>query len=65
MIEGIECEGYDFCLGVQWHPEYQQHQQDTQLLNALVSAASRYKHSMRSSARAMTDAMTRKGKEEA
>ena len=65
VIEGIECEGYDFCLGVQWHPEYQQHQQDTQLLKALVSAASRYKHSMRSSARAMTDAMTRKGKEEA
>ena len=57
VIEGIECEGSDFCLGVQWHPEYQQHAQDTQLLTAFVVAASRYQQSMRSAGKAMTEAM--------
>ncbi|MBU9810608.1 gamma-glutamyl-gamma-aminobutyrate hydrolase family protein [Rahnella sp. C60] len=57
VIEGIECEDYDFCLGVQWHPEYQQNKQDTQLLNAFVAAASRYQQSMRSAGKAMTEAM--------
>jgi putative glutamine amidotransferase len=42
---------------VQWHPEYQQHAQDTQLLNAFVVAASRYQQSMRSAGKAMTEAM--------
>ncbi|GBU14060.1 gamma-glutamyl-gamma-aminobutyrate hydrolase [Enterobacterales bacterium] len=61
VIEGIECEGYDFCLGVQWHPEYLQHQQDKQLLTAFVSAAARYQQTMRSSGQAMAQAMNRLG----
>lgn len=64
VIEGIECEGYDFCLGVQWHPEYQQHEQDQQLLAAFVSAATHYQQNMRSSGRAMALAMNRLGKAE-
>jgi len=62
VIEGIECDGYDFCLGVQWHPEYQQHKHDTQLLTAFVSAASHYQQTMRSSGMAMALAMNRLGK---
>jgi putative glutamine amidotransferase len=69
VIEGIECEEYDFCLGVQWHPEYQQHQQDTQLLKAFVAASSRYQQSMRTAGKAMTEAMndaiSRPGNEQA
>lgn len=64
VIEGIECDGYDFCLGVQWHPEYQQHAQDTQLLAAFVAAASGYQKTMRSSGQAMALAMRRLGKGE-
>lgn len=62
VIEGIECTGYDFCLGVQWHPEYQQHEHDRQLLAALVAAATNYQQNMRSSGRAMALAMNRLGK---
>ncbi|MBA8879001.1 putative glutamine amidotransferase [Phyllobacterium myrsinacearum] len=43
VIEGIECPGYRFCLGVQWHPEYLQQEADRRLLNAFVEASAQYK----------------------
>jgi putative glutamine amidotransferase len=61
VIEGIECDGYHFCLGVQWHPEYFQHKQDQRLLAAFVSAAAHYQQTMRSSGQAMAQAMNRLG----
>ena len=57
VIEGIECDDYYFCLGVQWHPEYLQHEQDRQLLKAFVEAADDYKNARRSSGKAMAKAM--------
>ncbi|MCC3703802.1 gamma-glutamyl-gamma-aminobutyrate hydrolase family protein [Rouxiella badensis] len=53
VIEGIECEDYYFCMGVQWHPEYLQHQHDRELLKAFVEAADDYKNARRSSGKAM------------
>lgn len=43
VIEGIECTDYRFCLGVQWHPEYLQHDADRKLLSSFVEASARYK----------------------
>jgi len=57
VIEGIECDDYYFCLGVQWHPEYLQNEQDRQLLKAFVEAADDYKNARRSSGKAMAKAM--------
>jgi putative glutamine amidotransferase len=42
VIEGIECTGYRFCLGVQWHPEYLQHDADRKLLSAFVEASAQF-----------------------
>lgn len=39
VIEGIEVPGRRFCLGVQWHPEYQITDADAQLFSAFVDAA--------------------------
>jgi putative glutamine amidotransferase len=38
VIEGIEAEGRDFCIGVQWHPEYDISPADSALLRAFVGA---------------------------
>lgn len=57
VIEGIECDDYYFCMGVQWHPEYLQHEQDRQLLKAFIEAADDYKNAHRSSGKAMAKAM--------
>ncbi len=42
VIEGIECPGLTFCLGVQWHPEYLETAADRGIFLALVEAARRY-----------------------
>ncbi len=42
LIEGIELPGHPFCLGVQWHPEYNVTPADTAILAAFVTAAERY-----------------------
>jgi putative glutamine amidotransferase len=42
VIEGIEHPGYDFCLGVQWHPEYHVTPADTAIFAAFVQAAKAY-----------------------
>ena len=39
VIEGIEHPGYRFCLGVQWHPEFEISDGDRRILAALVAAA--------------------------
>ena len=38
VIEGIEDEGYRFCLGVQWHPEYLIDPGDRRIFDALIAA---------------------------
>jgi putative glutamine amidotransferase len=40
VIEGIEHAGYRFCLGVQWHPEFQITEADRAINHAFVNAAS-------------------------
>lgn len=42
VIEGIESDATPFCIGVQWHPEYQLAETDTRLLRAFVAAATRH-----------------------
>ncbi|MBT3238026.1 MAG: gamma-glutamyl-gamma-aminobutyrate hydrolase family protein [Rhodospirillaceae bacterium] len=39
VIEGIEAEAYTFCLGVQWHPEFEIDDGDGKILAAFVAAS--------------------------
>lgn len=39
VIEGIECNDYKFCLGVQWHPEFHITPADTKIFEAFIKAA--------------------------
>jgi putative glutamine amidotransferase len=39
VIEGIELPGKRFCIGVQWHPEFEISRADEALLRAFVAAA--------------------------
>jgi len=39
VIEGIEATAYDFCLGVQWHPEFDICEGDKKIIKAFVDAA--------------------------
>jgi len=39
VIEGIEYPDHPFCLGVQWHPEYESSAADTNILKAFIQAA--------------------------
>lgn len=41
VIEGIEDINHPFCLGVQWHPEYEVSEIDTRILQKFVKAACR------------------------
>ena len=38
VVEGIECEKYRFCLGVQWHPEFLIDPGDAHIFVALIAA---------------------------
>jgi len=38
VIEGIEAPGKRFCLGVQWHPEFEISAGDTQIYRAFIAA---------------------------
>jgi putative glutamine amidotransferase len=38
VIEGIEAPNYRFCLGVQWHPEYEISAGDSKIFQAFVAA---------------------------
>ena len=39
VVEGIEDPRYRFCLGVQWHPEYEISEGDRRIFQAMVSSA--------------------------
>ena len=42
VIEGIESPEYDFCLGVQWHPEFSIDPADELIFSAFVAAANTF-----------------------
>jgi putative glutamine amidotransferase len=42
VIEAIEHEYNDFCIGVQWHPEYESSTQDKALFSAFITASNQY-----------------------
>lgn len=44
VIEGIECPGHPFAVGVQWHPEgmWERYEEHTRVFAGLVSAAAKY-----------------------
>ena len=39
VIEGIEATGRRFCLGVQWHPEYEIDRGDAKIFQAFIGAS--------------------------
>ncbi|MBC8267737.1 MAG: gamma-glutamyl-gamma-aminobutyrate hydrolase family protein [Rhodospirillaceae bacterium] len=39
VIEGIECDAYAFCMGVQWHPEFNISEGDELIIKAFIAAA--------------------------
>ena len=39
-IEGIECPAYNFCLGVQWHPEFLIHPEEINLFQRFIESCS-------------------------
>jgi putative glutamine amidotransferase len=41
VVEGIEDPRQRFCLGVQWHPEFEISEADTRIFQAFIAAASR------------------------
>ena len=41
VIEGIEAPGQNFCLGVQWHPEYGVSAGDNAIFEAFITAAAK------------------------
>jgi putative glutamine amidotransferase len=44
IIEAIEKPGHSFCLGVQWHPEFEVCAADKKIFLAFVKAAAKYKN---------------------
>ena len=42
VIEGMEAPAYNFCLGVQWHPEFHICEGDKKIMKAFIAAAGRY-----------------------
>ena len=43
LIEGIELNGHPFCIGVEWHPEFLNTDEDIKLFRALILAAQKHK----------------------
>ena len=43
IIEGIEYTTLDYCIGVQWHPEFLIDNNDIKIFSALVNAANKFK----------------------
>jgi putative glutamine amidotransferase len=42
VVESIEHINHPFCIGVEWHPEYEVGESDTAILQALVNATTEY-----------------------
>jgi putative glutamine amidotransferase len=38
VIEGMECDAYAFCMGVQWHPEFHISEGDDLIIKAFITA---------------------------
>ncbi|OFW85446.1 MAG: hypothetical protein A2794_03950, partial [Alphaproteobacteria bacterium RIFCSPHIGHO2_01_FULL_40_8] len=45
IIEAIENPSHPFCIGVQWHPEFETSQADRKIFTGFVEAAKKYKES--------------------
>lgn len=45
VIEAVEKPNHSFCLGVQWHPEFETSEADKKIFEAFVEAAKEYKNS--------------------
>lgn len=45
VIEAVEKPNHEFCIGVQWHPEFEVSDADKKLFEAFVTAAKKYKNS--------------------
>jgi putative glutamine amidotransferase len=43
VIEAVEKPSHPFCIGVQWHPEFETSQADRKIFEAFVAAAKEYK----------------------
>ena len=43
IIEAIENPAHPFCLGVQWHPEFEVSAADRKIFESFVAAAKKYK----------------------
>ena len=43
VVEGIEANTHDFCLGVQWHPEFEINEGDAKIFRAFVEASRKFK----------------------
>ena len=44
VIEAVEKPGHSFCIGVQWHPEFEVSAADRKIFEAFVEAAKKYKN---------------------
>ncbi len=44
VIEGIEHQTHPFCLGLEWHPEYESHPEESAIFKALIEAAKQHKN---------------------
>lgn len=43
VIEGIEHKSHPFCIGVEWHPEYETNKEETMLFKSFIDAAQKHK----------------------
>ncbi len=43
VIEGMEAPDYTFCLGIQWHPEFEISDGDVRIFAAFIEAARKYR----------------------
>ncbi len=41
VVEAIELKGHPFCIGLEWHPEYEINKQETKLFAAFVKACAK------------------------
>lgn len=44
IIEAIEKTNHPFCVGIQWHPEFNASKADQKIFNAFIKAAKKYKN---------------------
>ena len=44
IIEAVEKTNHPFCIGVQWHPEFEVSNADKKIFDAFIDAAKTYKN---------------------